>query len=627
VNLNIWGQYARRYEMVAARWIIALLLFAVLTAAVVGAPIPREQSIPPDDVAMYNVSSLDANNLNMRLSNMGLFVFGLGGGGLEYPGGSGKTCAYDAGLWIGARVEGETRVTVGWYQTEYSPGPIDENGQWADPADSLHRVYKLVRGDTSSYDYRNWPSDLGAPVNQNGKPLIVGEQTLWCVYNDANPDRHSVTPGGAAPLGVEVQQTAYAFDTPGDLGNTAIVEFKIINKLSSVLNSTYVAIWSDPDIGYALDDLTGCDTTLDLGFAYNGSYFDDVYGTSPPCAGFDLLKGPRSDNGEILGMTSFVKHSYEFDPTGPLESYNLMKGLHHTGEPIVNPITGDTTRFQVSGDPVAGTGWLDTPLTDKRFIMSAGPFTMEPGDTQTLAVGVIVGQAINDRLESISIMKSEALILKVLYDHGFEWPWKPSFEVLAGEDMVTLAWTNPQDPSFQGTMIRYSTVTYPESPTDGEPVPNGDGGFFPGDPGSAGSFVHSGLMGGAHYYYATFASHGDLCPTLEGVAEAVPVGGRAAGLDQVEYEESPGLSVHPNPGRGSISIRYGSRETRGAEAVVYNTVGRIVRTTIEPHAAGSGTEWTWDGRNDGGQELPPGIYFVTVRGDQGETTAKVVLLR
>ena len=37
------------------------------------------------------------------------------------------------------------------------------------------------------------------------------------------------------------------------------------------------------------------------------------------------------------------------------------------------------------GDPVAGTGWLDTFATDRRMMLSAGPFTMEPGDSQEKA--------------------------------------------------------------------------------------------------------------------------------------------------------------------------------------------------------------------------------------------------
>ena len=46
----------------------------------------------------------------------------------------------------------------------------------------------------------------------------------------------------------------------------------------------YVSMWSDPDVGYAGDDFVGCDTLLNLGFAYNASASDAVYQPLPPPA-------------------------------------------------------------------------------------------------------------------------------------------------------------------------------------------------------------------------------------------------------------------------------------------------------------------------------------------------------
>ena len=54
----------------------------------------------------------------------------------------------------------------------------------------------------------------------------------------------------------------------------------------------YVSMWFDADVGNAGDDLAGCDTTLNMGYGYNGQVYDDEYGYSPPAVGFDLLQGP-----------------------------------------------------------------------------------------------------------------------------------------------------------------------------------------------------------------------------------------------------------------------------------------------------------------------------------------------
>jgi hypothetical protein len=55
---------------------------------------------------------------------------------------------------------------------------------------------------------------------------------------------------------------------------------------------------------------------------------------------------------------------------------------------------------------------------------------------------------------------------------------------------------------FKGTLIRYSTDTYPDCPTSGKPVPNGNNGFFEGASGSDTSFAHTRFGGGTTFYSA-----------------------------------------------------------------------------------------------------------------------------
>ena len=57
------------------------------------------------------------------------------------------------------------------------------------------------------------------------------------------------------------------------------------------LVNAYLSKWSDPDIGDPLDDFVGVDSTIDLGYAYNGTQKDAVY-APPPAMGYDLLQGP-----------------------------------------------------------------------------------------------------------------------------------------------------------------------------------------------------------------------------------------------------------------------------------------------------------------------------------------------
>src|SRR5207244_165137 len=143
----------------------------------------------------------------------------------------------------------------------------------------------------------------------------------------------------------------------------------------NTLDSTYASVWSDPDLGGAVDDLVGCDSTRSLGFVYNASDNDALYGPLSPSVGLDLLRGP-SVGGIPLPASSFSKYINGVDPDAAYKSYNSMTGLQPDGSYAVNPINGVPTRFQVSGDPVTGLGWLDINPADRRMLLASGPFTM-----------------------------------------------------------------------------------------------------------------------------------------------------------------------------------------------------------------------------------------------------------
>ncbi len=84
-------------------------------------------------------------------------------------------------------------------------------------------------------------------------------------------------------------------------------------------------------------------------------------------------------------------------------------------------------------------------------------------------------------------------------------PALPHFEAAAGTCAVRLAWTNPFDPEFEGTLIRFSREAYPLEPDVGEPVPNGNDGVFEDPAEIAVAFVHEDLDCDTTYYYTAWA--------------------------------------------------------------------------------------------------------------------------
>lgn len=409
---------------------MAIMLMLLAGPLLALPPVGYPGNAPGEAKTVDNDTYIDANRILMFVTNHGNFGRDLAGVfgndfGTYYPY-TGDTALirsgdllssplYAAGLWVGGKVDGQIRLALAEYADEFVPGRIDGD----DPGSPLYRVYKLHADSTAANpnaDYLEWPVWDGAPVDDDSHPRLIGEQTLWFVFNDADLAQHDVDAGSTLPLGIEVQQTIWAFDPPGAdsmYGKIIFLQYKLYNKGSDTIDSCFVALWSDPDLGGSGDDLVGCDTLDNLFFCYNADDDDQQYGTTPPAVGFKVLHGPAvlspGDtayfDGRLmpgyrnLGMTSFQKYINGTDPRSYQESFNYMLGLTRDGWPLPNG-----THYAVPGDPVAGTGDLDVAPADRRMMGTCGPFTFHPGDSQYVLIAMAVGQG-TDRLNSITKLK------------------------------------------------------------------------------------------------------------------------------------------------------------------------------------------------------------------------------
>ena len=387
--------------------------------------------------------AIDINNIRMFITNTGSFAWDktTGAAGLEFPKGTGKTAVFAAGLWIGGLCSDSAGVArpdvlhlaVSEYSDEYGPGAIV--GGAPDAADKPeYKVYKLDRNyvdnaarDAALADYNAGAVPHGAPVvtvQPDGSLDILGDQMCWAVYNDLDPANHANPAGLTTPLGLEIQQTTFAFQRQGALGNTIFIKYKIINKGVKKFHDMYVSQWSDPDLGGATDDIEGCDVSKSVGFIYNSTNNDSQYGNFVPCVGFEFFQGP-SVSGTPLPMASFNVYPNGGGPQNSDQTYNFMKGLDANGNVLIDPTTGQPTPFMFPGDPVAGSGWLDTTPSDHRLMLSAGPFDMNPGDVQDVVTGIVIGQS-KDRICSISLMKFYDDDAQSAFDQHFVIPHPPA---------------------------------------------------------------------------------------------------------------------------------------------------------------------------------------------------------
>ncbi len=478
---------------------------------------------------------LDVNNVRARILNNGNLFWRAGGPHVyEVPKGGGVQAVYTAGIWIGGFMGDELRLAAARYGNyQFWAGPLDEQGM--PPADCAQydRLYKVGRSDLAEYeatgvatpDLSDWPTGLGAPtlappdngmdddgdgeVDEEGeevpfdidvplslrehrvidlaageRPAIVGDQAIWWVMNDRG-NEHYFRRGSSSPIGLEVHAMAFAFDAAGDMGNTTLYRYELYLDGSAPLDSTYLGIFADPDLGNFQDDWVGSDTMRGMGFSWNEDNFDEGrlgYGV-PPAIGFDLLQGPMVPSpGDTahgggthrvgyrnLKMGHFTTtENAPFDVyTRPLYVYRKLSGRWHDGSRMTLGGNGrDYSRvpvdFMFPGDPGYSDAecqfWsecnVDRLGTDTyrslhapygHFNMSTGPFTLEPGKKQEVVFAIVWAQG-KDNFDSVQELKKADDVVQAAFDAGLRratFPAAPVVTATALDSEVILEWSNP----------------------------------------------------------------------------------------------------------------------------------------------------------------------------------------
>jgi len=396
-----------------------------------------------------DIVNMDINNIDLQLVNSGRTG---NDGHAFYPTGTNLAFLFDGGFAASGYVYNDLRVS--WMVADVLIFEWQQ-GKWGmTPEDTLARFYLVNQSDGfGSPAYINWSDavSLGAnfqDLNGDGlydpfvdRPDIWGERTIWTPFNDGTPD--SVRNQGffrTAPMGLEIQQTVWAFTQTGAFRDIIFFRYRLINADTDNIDSLIFSLYADSDIGAPWDDLTGCNPELQLGYQYNDGD-DSFYGADPPAFGIQLLQGPIVEapgdtayryRGPYFGtdtildrknlqMASFMP--YEKNPLPPLSipedslqaRFAQIGGLDKFGN-LIDPAawgTGGTAlddpKFAFSGDPVTGVGWLDNNPRDRRLLVNCGPFQMAAGDTQDIIYAYVLGRG-NDVLEGISALRQNAQV-------------------------------------------------------------------------------------------------------------------------------------------------------------------------------------------------------------------------
>lgn len=384
----------------------------------------------------------------------------------SFPGGSGKDYLYAAGLWVGGIKGSDTLVSHAFDYVapvpELNPLPCPE-GAFTTVSDWADVEHIAVAYDT----------------------IIVGDTLYRCQVGDCNDWR---------PLGIKVTSHSYTWESP-PYNRSIIVDYTVQNIDSLPLEKGWVGIYSDCDIG-SIPRAFGDDVSafMDGAFDSLGNWVDLDVGYSYDLDGdagtynFDENSTRGAFGVQVLGLSVpdyRVNFNWwalddipEFD-WAPRQTDYVIRDLGGSYATAY----GDSNKYFVMSYPeidypqieaaLPHPGWVNPDYRgvaaasglDTRFLISAGPFDLDPGEAVTFTVAYIAGDhvitnayidmwfnpedplSVSDYYEVLNLqeLQASALAAKAIYDHGYGLPPPgppPDFRLIEFDDTyVFLAWS------------------------------------------------------------------------------------------------------------------------------------------------------------------------------------------
>lgn len=87
------------------------------------------------------------------------------------------------------------------------------------------------------------------------------------------------------------------------------------------------------------------------------------------------------------------------------------------------------------------------------------------------------------------------------------------------------------------------------------------------------------------------------------------------------------VDTYPNPFSGSTNIRFSLPRAADVDIRIYDISGRCVRHFVSRRMETGEYPFRWDGTDDSGNRLAPGMYIAAARAGKMRTTSKLFLLR
>ncbi len=432
MNRETRGGLARRTGLAALSAMLLLPTFVAGQSVAEKYRQARERSSP------FNLSSsansvLQVNKFQCGLSNKGfvctnVFDSPTGGGGF-WPTGTVDQYMFRSGGQIFGIIPGSKADnpwagdTVGAFFNEGTGQrghgtPVTEIYNSLDPNDLANWP------DVGSVDHfpeaTAWVTDTSLFNDVLIGRKAASQQDTWQLYWDGDP---GPTLGRNHPMGILVEQRSLAWNYPS--GNEAIIYF--IYKFTNVTNNPYFQQLNEakffgganqlPDGGWRIDSIyvavdSDADVDADkadqnyatgilpfnLGIAYLNSFYEPAFDYPPsefhapffPAAvgivGVKFLKSPTNPaTGKEVGLTSLSLHTNGGAFPDPA---NVQRGWRYVSLNVDAGKGDPNCTFSINEVKARRACYLGQTASDVRFFIGSGPFSLDPGQSATVAVAM-----------------------------------------------------------------------------------------------------------------------------------------------------------------------------------------------------------------------------------------------
>ncbi len=634
----------------------------------------------------------------------------------EYPAGSGINYGTDVAFIVGGYQEdggGENPDNLPCVDAGMTEGPAD---YW-DP-DHYDPYVELVDGsdraamsdDPDSWPAGGFPDAIPNYYYKTTQDYVNGTRTQTTGIDPLPLLKDSTGWPGAGPHGERIADqesfsACYAIDHLAEVPPERWLTIQTINRGMAwsgkyyedfivwtfiarnightPITKTYFAVWSDfafiasfnPPNPFG-DDGDVCYYDRDRQFAY--SWDVDGIETSPTggtltasqiaWAGSVVLKTPKGDDGRELGVTG-----YDAVSNYNAQTSNIGNGARKVEFYRYNLDNRDDPR-DTDGDGIDDT-FDGKPYFEAESeplqIMSSGPFTLQPGQMDTMIIATVFG------VSKLDLFKNVDQVIQLYKDkwHVIAPPPTPKVKVITGDERVELIWDRAaeKDSLFEGYRIYKSVdngVTWGQPIKDifgdviafkpleifdlkngitgvNDLVPGFNLGFDSGLEGirkvingdTVNYFRDDKVQNGYNYRYAvtSYTRGGPAKPPIENAIATDPSipGDNTVAVtprSPVAKHTLDSIRVVPNPyianarWESELGVRRIDFTVLPARCTIriYNSAGEKVKTLFHDNATMSSE--SWDLLSDQGQEVAPGLYFYHVDSPLGMKSGKFVVI-